>query len=106
MIYLQLFWEFVKTGLFALGGGMATVPFLFDISAKTGWFTTSELANMIAVSESTPGPIGVNMATYTGYKTAGIFGSLCATLALIIPSMLLSIGVYKVLKKFEFKFQK
>ena len=63
MILLQLFWEFFKTGLFAIGGGMATVPFLFDISARTGWFTTAELANMIAISESTPGPIGVNMAT-------------------------------------------
>ena len=66
MILWKLFWEFFKTGLFAIGGGMATVPFLQDISAKTGWFTSADLANMIAVSESTPGPMGVNMATYGG----------------------------------------
>ena len=63
MILLQLFWEFFKTGLFAIGGGLATVPFLQDISAKTGWYTAGQLADMIAVSESTPGPMGVNMAT-------------------------------------------
>ena len=89
MIYLQLFWEFFKTGLFAIGGGMATVPFLFDISARTGWFTASELANMIAVSESTPGPIGINMATYVGFETAGILGSVIATLGLVIPSIII-----------------
>ncbi|MBR0521330.1 MAG: chromate transporter, partial [Spirochaetales bacterium] len=89
MIYLQLFWEFFKTGLFAIGGGMATVPFLFDISARTGWFTASELANMIAVSESTPGPIGINMATYVGFETAGILGSVIATLGLVVPSIII-----------------
>ena len=62
-LYLRLFWEFFKTGLFAVGGGMATLPFMYDISDKTGWFTHSMLADMVAVSESTPGPIGVNMAT-------------------------------------------
>ena len=69
MLYLRLFYEFFKTGLFAIGGGMATVPFLYDMSDATGWFTYNDLANMIAVSESTPGPIGVNMATYVGYVT-------------------------------------
>ena len=69
MIYLQLFWEFFKTGLFAVGGGMATIPFLYDLSDKTGWFSHNDLANMIAVGESTPGPIGVNMATYVGFLT-------------------------------------
>ena len=64
MLYLQLFWEFFKTGLFAIGGGMATLPFLYDMADKTGWFTRAQLADMIAVSESTPGPLGVNMATY------------------------------------------
>ena len=63
MIFLQMFWAFFKTGLFAVGGGMATIPFLYDMSTATGWFTHNELANMIAVGESTPGPIGVNMAT-------------------------------------------
>ena len=72
MLYLQLFWEFFKTGLFAIGGGMATLPFLYDMADKTGWFTRAQLADMIAVSESTPGPIGVNMATYVGFLTGGV----------------------------------
>ena len=101
MIYLQLFWEFFKTGLFALGGGMATVPFLFDISAKTGWFTSAELANMIAVSESTPGPIGVNMATYVGFTTAGIPGAIIATLGLVTPSVIVILIVARVLQAFR-----
>ena len=103
MIYLQLFWEFFKTGLFAIGGGMATVPFLFDISARTGWFTASELANMIAVSESTPGPIGINMATYVGFETAGILGSVIATLGLVIPSIIIIVIIAKLLDAFAEK---
>lgn len=101
MIFLRLFWEFFKTGLFAMGGGMATVPFLFDISAKTGWFTSAELANMIAISESTPGPIGVNMATYVGFKTAGILGGVISTLGLITPSVIIIIIVAQILAKFR-----
>lgn len=101
MIYLQLFWEFFKTGLFALGGGMATVPFLFDISAKTGWFTTAELANMIAISESTPGPIGVNMATYVGYETAGIFGGIIATIGLAMPALIITLLIAKILTRIK-----
>lgn len=101
MIYLRLFWEFFKAGLFAIGGGMATVPFLFDISAKTGWFTNAELANMIAISESTPGPIGVNMATYVGFKTAGILGGVISTLGLITPSVIIIIIVAQILAKFR-----
>ena len=72
MIYLLLFWEFFKTGLLAVGGGLATLPFLSNMADTTGWFTHSQLADMVAVSESTPGPMGVNMATYVGYTTAGI----------------------------------
>ena len=79
MILLRLFFEFAKVGLFAVGGGMATVPFMYDIADRTGWFTHELLADMIAVSESTPGPIGVNMATYVGYVTAGYPGSVAAT---------------------------
>ena len=101
MIYLQLFWEFFKTGLFAIGGGMATVPFLFDISAKTGWFTASELANMIAISESTPGPIGLNMATYVGFETAGILGGIIATIGLATPSVIIIMLVAKILTRFK-----
>ena len=103
MIYLQLFWEFFKTGLFAIGGGMATVPFLFDISVRTGWFTASELANMIAVSESTPGPIGINMATYVGFETAGILGSVIATLGLAVPSLIIIVIIAKLLDAFAEK---
>ena len=72
MLYLQLFWEFFKTGLFAVGGGLATLPFLQDMADRTGWFTHAQLADMLAVSESTPGPIGVNMATYVGFTTGGV----------------------------------
>mgnify|MGYP003292622080 CR=1 FL=1 len=98
MIYLRLFFEFFKTGLFAIGGGMATIPFLYDISDKTGWFTHDKLADMIAVSASTPGPIGVNMATFAGYMTRGILGALVATFALVLPSYIIILIIY--LKKF------
>ena len=101
MIFLQLFWEFFKTGLFALGGGMATVPFLFDIGARTGWFTASELADMIAISESTPGPIGVNMATYVGFRSAGVLGGIVATIGLVTPSVIIILIVAKILNKFR-----
>lgn len=109
MIYLQLFFEFFKTGLFAIGGGMATIPFLYEISDKTGWFTYNDLANMIAVSESTPGPIGVNMATYVGYLTGisqggivqGILGSVTATLGLVFPSLIVILIVAAILSSFK-----
>ena len=108
MILWKLFWEFFKTGLFAIGGGMATVPFLQDISAKTGWFTSADLANMIAVSESTPGPMGVNMATYVGYTVGsqqlggtgmGVVGAVVATLGLISPSIVVILIVAYFLKR-------
>ena len=109
MIYLQLFWEFFKTGLFAVGGGMATIPFLYDLSDKTGWFSHNDLANMIAVGESTPGPIGVNMATYVGFVTgmqdAGIptalLGAVVATLGLITPCVIIILIVAAILKSFR-----
>lgn len=101
MIYLQLFWEFLKIGLFAVGGGMATVPFLYDLSAKTGWFSEAQLIDLIAVSESTPGPIGLNMATYVGYTTAGLLGSIVASIALIIPSMIIILIIVRILEKFR-----
>lgn len=101
MIYLKLFSEFFKTGLFAVGGGMATVPFLLKIGEKTGWFTAGELADMIAVSESTPGPIGVNMSTYVGYTVAGISGALVSTLSLVLPSFLVILIVSTFLNKFH-----
>ena len=101
MILLRLFWEFFKTGLFAVGGGMATLPFLYDISARTGWFTTGQLADMIAVSESTPGPIGVNMATYVGFTAAGVPGAAVATLGLVTPSVIVILIVARVLAAFR-----
>ncbi len=100
-IYLQLFWEFFKTGLFAVGGGMATLPFLYDISDKTGWFTYAQLADMIAVSESTPGPIGVNMATYVGFITGGLPGAVIATLGLITPSIIVILIIAAFLQAFR-----
>ena len=101
MIFLQLFWEFFKTGLFAVGGGMATVPFLSEMAGRTGWFTHAMLADMIAVGESTPGPIGVNTATYVGYTVAGIPGGIVATLGLILPSFLIILAVSAFLKAFR-----
>ncbi len=100
-LYLRLFWEFFKTGLFAVGGGMATLPFMYDISDKTGWFTHSMLADMVAVSESTPGPIGVNMATYVGFVTGGIPGAVVATVGLVTPSVILILLIARVLKAFR-----
>ncbi|MCI7137795.1 MAG: chromate transporter [Clostridiales bacterium] len=101
MLYLRLFWEFFKTGLFAVGGGMATLPFLYSMSDATGWFSHAQLADMIAVSESTPGPIGVNMATYVGFSTAGIPGAVVATLGLITPSVIIILIIARVLAAFR-----
>lgn len=101
MIYLRLFYEFFKTGLFAIGGGLATLPFLADMGEKTGWFSSAQLANMVAVSESTPGPMGVNMATYVGFETGGILGGIVATLGLITPSVIVILIVAMFLKAFR-----
>ncbi len=101
MIFLRLFYEFFKTGLFAVGGGLATLPFLSDMAQKTGWFTQAELADMIAVSESTPGPIGVNMATFAGFKCAGVPGGIIATLGLITPSIIIILLIAKFLASFS-----
>ena len=109
MIYLRLFWEFFKTGLFAIGGGMATIPFLYDLSDKTGWFSHNDLANMIAVGESTPGPIGVNMATYVGFITGvqhdgilgSILGAIVSTIGLVTPSVIVILIVAAILKSFR-----
>lgn len=101
MIYLRLFLEFFKTGLFSVGGGMATLPFLYSMSDSTGWFTHAQLADMIAVSESTPGPIGVNMATYVGFSTAGIPGAIVATIGLVTPSVIIILIIAKILAAFR-----
>ena len=109
MTFLLLFWEFFKTGLFAIGGGMATIPFLSDMANKyPDWFTQTDLSNMIAVGESTPGPIGVNMATYVGYITGSdygtfgaISGAIIATIGLITPSIIIVLIIAAVLKSFK-----
>jgi len=101
MLYLRLYFEFFKTGLFSVGGGMATLPFLYAMSDKTGWFSHELLADMVAVSESTPGPIGVNMATYVGYVTGGIPGSIIATAGLVTPCCIIILLIAKALKAFR-----
>ena len=99
-LLFNLYWEFFKVGLFAIGGGMATFPFLAKLAVKSGWYTQQELINMIAISESTPGPIGVNMSTYVGFHTAGVAGALISTLGLVTPSIIVILIVAQFLKKF------
>lgn len=101
MIYALLCWEFFKIGLFAVGGGLVTVPFLFDLAEKYGWFSLGELADMIAVAQSTPGPVGINMATYAGYKVAGLGGALAATLSEVLPSMIVVYLIARALAKWQ-----
>lgn len=98
---MHLFLEFFRAGLFAVGGGLATVPFLFDIGARTGWYSAAELTDMIAVSESTPGPVGVNMASYVGFSVAGVPGCIIATLGLIAPCYLCILIVIRMLRQFQ-----
>lgn len=101
MIFLQLFWEFFKTGLFSIGGGLATLPFLQDIAQNYPWFTSNDLLDMIAVSESTPGPMGVNSATYAGFRAAGVPGSLMATFSLVLPSVIVIVLIARALTRFR-----
>ena len=101
MIQLRLFYEFLKIGLFAVGGGMAALPFIQDMAERTGWCTSAQIADMLAVSESTPGPIGINMATYVGFEVGGITGALAATLGVVIPGVILVILVMVIIGKFR-----
>ena len=101
MLMLELGFRFFCCGLFAIGGGLATLPFLYNISKETGWYTFSDISNMIAVSESTPGPMGVNMATYVGFHIKGIFGGLAAPLSLVLPSVIIIVIISKILDKFK-----
>ncbi len=101
MIYLQLFWEFFKVGLFAVGGGMATLPFLSHMGEATGWFTQAQLMNMLAISESTPGPVGINMATYVGFTTAGVPGAIVATVGEVTPSIIVILIIAALLQQFR-----
>ncbi len=99
--YFRLAYMFFATGMFSIGGGLAILPFLYDISDRTGWYTSHDIANMIAVSESVPGAIGISMSTYAGFKTAGIIGGLIAALAIITPGILIILIVAKFLDKFR-----
>lgn len=109
MTFLLMFLEFFKTGLFAIGGGLATLPFLYDMAAKYTWFDQAIISDMIAISESTPGPIGINMATYVGYHVGsrifgipgGILGALLATTAIVLPSLIIIVIIAKMLEKFK-----
>lgn len=100
-VYLSLIVEFFKAGLFAIGGGMATLPFLIDMTHTYDWFTRSELANMVAISESTPGPVGINMATYAGFNAASVPGAIVATLALTAPAIIIISLIAKFLDNFS-----
>ena len=90
----ELSYEFFKTGLFAVGGGLATLPFLYDIGKRTGWYTAGDVSNMIAISQSTPGPMGINMTTYVGF-------SVLAPTAIVFPSVIIIIAISKALTKFK-----
>ncbi|WP_036095627.1 chromate transporter [Leptotrichia trevisanii] len=98
---MALSFEFFKTGLFAVGGGLATLPFLYDIGKRTGWYTAGDVSNMIAISQSTPGPMGINMATYVGFSISGLIGAVVAPTALIFPSVIIIIAISKTLTKFK-----
>jgi len=104
MIYLLLAYEFFKIGLFSFGGGYATIPFLYHISQEFNWYSLEELTQMTAVASITPGPVGINVATYAGMNTAGIIGALLATIFEILPSLILVLIVAKLLKKFSDNF--
>jgi len=101
VIYLQLFYEFFITGLFIFGGGLASIPFFQQMGENHGWFSTVELMDIIAVSEAAPGPIGVNMATYIGYKVAGIPGGVIATFGLVLPSIVIALVIARLLVRFR-----
>lgn len=100
-LLFTLFYEFFKTGLFSIGGGLATIPFLTEMGERYGWFTIETLSTMIAVSESTPGPIGINMATYVGYTVSGLWGSFIATVSLVTPSVIIICIIANYLQKFK-----
>ena len=100
-LYFLLWYEFTKIGIFAIGGGYAALPFLYYLQSQYEWFTVDELTNMIAVSNITPGPVGINMATYTGYTTAGFLGSLIATVSIVSVPFIIAILITKLFTKFQ-----
>lgn len=104
MTLFHLFVEFFKIGIFSVGGGYATVPFLYQLVHDYGWYTTEQLTNMVAISIITPGPVGVNMATFAGFQTIGIFGGIVATFALVLPSYIFVLIISKLLNAFRENF--
>ncbi len=100
-LFIQIFLQFFHIGLFSFGGGYATLPFLYDIAEKFQWYSIDKLTDMIALSSVTPGPLGVNMATFSGFSTSGIMGAIIATFAIMLPSFIIVSVVYKVLDKFK-----
>ncbi len=101
MIYVKLFLEFFHIGLFSFGGGYATLPFLYHIADVQKWYTAKQLSDMIAVSSITPGPVGVNVATFAGYLTSGVSGALIATMSVILPSLIIVVIISKLLEQFK-----
>lgn len=97
-IYFTLYYEFLKVGLFTIGGGLAALPFLQKLVDQYGWITSDQLLDMIAISESTPGPIGINAATFMGYKVAGVLGGVIATLGVVTPSLIIIVLLAHTLK--------
>ncbi len=103
MVYLQLFYAFFKIGLFGFGGGAAMIPLIqFELVEHYAWLTSTEFTNMVAVSQMTPGPIGINCATYAGYLASGnVFGAALATFALVLPSFVIMMLVARMLQRFK-----
>lgn len=104
MIYFLLIIEFFKIGLFSFGGGYATIPFLYHLSELYNWYSINDLTKMIAIASITPGPVGINIATYAGLKSSNLLGALLATTSEMLPSLFLVILVSKILKKFKENF--
>lgn len=100
-LFIHLFLQFFHIGVFSFGGGYATLPFLFDIAEKYHWYTTKQLTDMLAISSITPGPVGINVATFAGFTTSGILGAMIATTAIVLPSFIIVTIVSKVLDKFK-----
>lgn len=98
MIYINLFLTFFEIGLFTFGGGYAMISLIRDKALAFGWLTEEELLNMIAISESTPGPIAVNMATFVGSTQGGILGSIVATLGVVLPSFIIILLICTVIR--------
>lgn len=98
MIYLQLFWEFFKIGLFTFGGGYAMIPMINQAVQSNGWLELEAVYNMIAVSEATPGPFAINIATYVGIEAAGFLGAVVATSGVVLPSFFIILAVYYIFR--------